>query len=121
LGGLCCAALGQFLALIVAGAGHGWNAPLTFSLALFLLFPAALVAQVDQEASSFVAEMAMLGVGIGLDLLLLVNILGTESSYFQTAMRTAGLFPILWLGLWIAWQVLVALSLWRRLRPDENA
>lgn len=121
LGGLGCAVLAQALAFGMAGAGDGWIAPFYFSMALFVLFPAALAAHVDRESSSLMAEAVMLCVGIGLDGLLLVNILGPESSYFATIMRIAGIFPILWLGLWAAWQVPFALSLWRRLHPDEPA
>ena len=71
--GLTLAAITQFIALLLTGAGHGWTAPLRYSLILFLAYPFALVRRADRIGTSILPDVVALGFGIGASLLLIVD------------------------------------------------
>lgn len=100
-----------FLALLMAGAGHGWTAPLWFSLALFVLYPAVAVERL-REGLSLWPGLVLAGAAIAGDVLLVRNMVWEEPEYFR---RVGGL-AYLWLGFWIAWQAVLAASLAATLR-----
>src|SRR5690242_2006883 len=74
--GFALAAVAQFLSFLLAGAGHGWVAPMFVSIALWFLIPLTLViawptAPVERPLLAVVAAIAL-----GADALLVGHSLG---------------------------------------------
>ena len=111
--GASCAAVAQFLALGLAGAGHGWVAPFFYSPLLFVAYPVVLARLADQNRRARWIEVALLAVAIAADLRLVANALGPEAVYINRMMADAPVFLVPWLCLWSAWQIL---TVWLLLR-----
>ena len=105
--GLAIAALAQFVAMMLGGAGHGWTMPFLFSVFLFAAWPVTLVRMKPAPGRSFVADVALLLLGVIASLLLLVATMD-EAEYFWRVVELDGGLPlvILWLALWFGWQLL---------------
>lgn len=106
----------QFLALLLAGGGHGWGAPFLFSMLLFVLYPmtiarAANPASHDGSHSAFRLDIAMLALAVLFDLLLLSNILFDEPQYVAKVWALDESFVLAWVGLWLGWQMLAGFNL----------
>ena len=108
------AAVAQFLGFMLAGAGHGWVAPMFVSIGLWFLIPLTLVlawpsAQAGKSLLSVIAAIALAA-----DALLLKLSLG-EVSHIRRYVDVNGAigFTIigLWLALWFCWQVILIYSL----------
>ena len=112
--GLGLAALAQFLALFLAGSGHGWVAPFFFSLGLWLLIPFALALTATRPEPVL---SVLAAIGLACDALLIERSLG-EASYISRYVQVNGtlgiLFIGLWLCLWVSWQAVVVRSLFAR-------
>lgn len=116
--GTGCAAIAQFLALGLAGAGHGWVTPFFYSPLLFIAYPVILVRLTEQRRRARWVEVALLAIAIAIDLRLVANALGSEATYFSQVMTDAPVFLIPWLCLWSTWQILTVRLL---LRSFNNA
>ena len=115
--GLAIAAVAEFIALMLAGAGHGWVAAWPFSLILFAAYPAALFRMPIAVGKSAMLDIAMLVVGVVASLLLLAAT-NAEAEYFWKVVHFEdGLqFIIVWLLLWFGWQALTLANVVRKRR-----
>ena len=115
------AALAQFLAFMLAGAGHGWGAPMFVSMALWFLVPLTLVMAwpTEQTSKLLIALVALIALGADA---LLVNRSLDELSYIGRYVQVNGAIGYtiigLWLALWFCWQVLLLYSLVARRGRD---
>lgn len=108
--GLLCAIGVFFYAFSMAGGGHGWIAPLWFSLPLILIYPAVAVQTVSREGPLW-PSLAMVGAAIVGDLLLRRNILWDEPQYFEAM----GIWARIWLIFWFGWQIVLVAAIANRL------
>lgn len=107
--GLVLAAVAQFLAFMLAGAGHGWTAPFFVSAALWILIPATLwMASIANGNRPLMLSIA--AVTVAADTWLITRSID-ESSYISRYVDINGalgiLIILLWLGLWSFWQPLL--------------
>ena len=113
--GLAIAAVTEFIALMLAGAGHGWLAPLRYSLILFLADPFALVRRADSAGASILPDVVALGLGIGASLLLIADTRTNEAGIIGQFIRINGASVIIvWVLLWLGWQALTVHTIQRR-------
>ena len=114
--GLALAAIAQFIAIMLAGAGHGWLAPLRFSLILFLAYPFALARRADRTGTSILPDVVALGFGICASLLLIAETWTNEAGIIGQFIRVNGVYVvILWLLLWLGWQALTVHTILSRI------
>ena len=109
-----------FYAFSMAGGGHGWIAPLWFSLPLIVIYPAVAVRTVSRDGPLW-PSLVMVGAAIVGDVLLRRNVLWDEPEYFEAA----GIWAGLWLVFWFGWQIVliaaIANTLVRVRGPDIKA
>jgi len=115
--GLLCAALAQWLAFLMAGAGHGWVAPFFFSHFLFLLYPLAFLRRVTNSGSLGV-DATLVSFGVILDIVLLFMTVSGEAQYFMRVVSLS-IAPMIWILLWGLWQVVAVSSLLARKRRRD--
>jgi hypothetical protein len=121
LAGLALAALAQYLALAMAGGGHGWVAPLFYSMLLFIVYPVAFLSRTDTAHPSIAIDVGLLVVAGAADLLLLVQTVTQEGRYFMLVAEMGGPLMAFWLVLWCLWQMLALSTLRRRIaRRDAD-
>ena len=116
LAGILVAALAQFIALLLAGAGHGWNQPFWFSAALWPLLPLVLI-RVKRDAASvdrFTLNLGLLALALVLDVALIIRTVEEGTEYFMGMVATGPLLVALWLLLWLSWQVGALFLLFRK-------
>jgi hypothetical protein len=99
--GLAGACMLNFLAIVVAGAGHGWTSPFRFSFLAFGIFPLAVFQLQKWENKYLWIDVVLLALG------LLLNV----KIYIQT-MREGGLqlygphiISLVWILPWLSWQI----------------
>ena len=112
--GLLLAAVAQFLTLVMSGAGHGWNTPLVANLALWVLLPltfATVSPFRPYRAGRYRYLLTLSIVGIALDIALMFFTHTEGVEYLWRVINTAGLIPLIWLFIWLSWQVVAALAL----------
>lgn len=115
--GLAIAAIAEFIALLLTGAGHGWLAPLRYSLILFLAYPLALIRRADRTGTSILPDVVALGLGICASLLLIVETRTNEAGIIGQFIRVNGVSVIIvWVLLWLGWQALTVHTILRRIR-----
>lgn len=115
--GLMIAVLGLVLAVMVAGAGHGWVAPFGFSLAMLVAWPLVPIRMAsDGEGTGL--DWVMVIAALLLDLALAWVTWESEPQYFATALRLGLVWW--WLPFWGGWQVLALGSLFRRMNLREG-
>ena len=118
--GLLCAAAMQGLAFFMMAAGEGWIAPFYFSFVGYLAFPLAFVQRAGaDDDESLAVDGALAFLAVGCDLFLLFTTMAYELQYFLQSVSLT-LLPMLWIGLWIIWQV-VAISTFLAKRRHRNA
>jgi len=116
--GLVLAAIAQFIALAIAGAGHGWITPFWFSPALFVLNPIAF-ARAARRGKAEAVDIVLIALAGALDVALFAMTLQEGTQYFSRVSP----FNWIWLGLWLLWQIAgpVNLALIElRGRPDAD-
>ena len=103
--GLALAFVTTFLGLMLSGAGHGWTSPFFFSMPLVVLYPAAFLLATGRCAFTRPSGVALVGLGLLLDLALAVMTVG-ESEYFFRMMEQDGAPEVAsaWVLLWLVWQ-----------------
>ena len=110
--GFLCAAAAEFLALFLAGAGHGWVAPLFYSLFLFVPYPYVFLRTVGEIRHWVAADVLLLAAGIVADISLARDTYLHEAIYFVRAMEMPPL-AIIWMAIWAAWQLVTAYRIYR--------
>jgi hypothetical protein len=121
--GVGLAAFAQFLALFLSGSGEGWNAPFSLSISLWFLMPLsfALAWPSSPTSRSTLAILAL--IALAADALLIEQSAG-EASYIRRYIDVNGAigttFVVLWLFLWLCWQVLLLYSLIVRTRRFDG-
>jgi len=121
IAGLLIAFVGQFLALGMAGAGHGWITPFWVSLILWVAYPKVLVRSFrvpDQRTMG--VELVTLFAALAGDAILVLMTLEEGVEYFEKIVRIEeSVSAVLWIGSWIAiwlgWQLIALLNLVRPL------
>lgn len=114
----------MFLGFMVAGIGHGWSAPLYFSLLLFIAYPAAFARWADallSEGSTVNPDIAIVALAVVADLVLVLVTLTTDRAGFLAAVGTIQPWTSLWLLFWLGWQVLAVVTLRRRRRSAADS
>ena len=112
--GLLLAFVGHFLALLIAGAGHGWTTPLWASFLLWIALPATFATVSPLGRQRFGGKqdlLALVAVAIAADAALIWATIREGTQYFWAVMETATPYPVLWLGIWGSWQLLVLVAL----------
>ena len=112
--GLLLALIAHFLALLLAGAGHGWVAPFYLSFALWLLLPMTLALAWPIGRGSRRAVAPILLLALVADAILIGMSIGESASisHYTDVNGSVGLLIIgLWLCLWIFWQAILVRSL----------
>jgi len=128
--GILTAGVAQFLALLIAGVGHGWGEPFFLSAALWITLPVTAIRLRRPSANSAGAvEWLMVLLALSLDLLLIVAtvwgfgravpIFGTGVEHFMNIARAAFPLVLLWSLLWFSWQIAALFLLLRR--PSKAA
>ena len=105
--GISIASVGQFLALMLAGAGHGWNTPFWVSLTLWFAYPATFVSLRAGGGHSFDRVLLVLAPITDVGLVALTFAEGAE--YFARVMRFPGNWWVVagWALIWVGWQFVV--------------
>lgn len=115
--GLVIAAIGEFIGMMLAGAGHGWTQPILYSLLLFVAWPAALLRIPRPEGISARYDLFMLVLGAIASLLLLAATNAEAEYFWKVVYFEDGLqFIIVWLLLWFGWQALTLANIVRKRR-----
>ena len=108
--GLLLALFGNFLAFMLAGAGHGWCSPIFVSPALFVAYPFVLVRGAHLEAkrsgSSWV-DLATLALALAADVHFVLFFTSFENTDTLLREHVPGEgFLEAWVVIWIGWQFL---------------
>jgi len=112
--GLLLAFFGHFIALLTAGAGHGWTTPLWASFLLWIVLPATFATVSPRGRQRFGGKrdvLALVAIGIAADAALIWATIREGTQYFWAVMETATPFPLLWLAIWGSWQLLALIAL----------
>ena len=120
--GLLLAFFGHFLALAIAGAGHGWTTPLWASFLLWIVLPATFATISPRGRQLFGGKrdlLALAAVGMVADAALIWVTIHEGTQYFWAAMETATPFAVLWLAVWASWQLLALVALANG-QPEEK-
>ena len=109
--GLLYAAIIGFLAFVfLAGGGHGWVSPYQISLAGLVVIPFAAVAlSCRRRILLLVAVIA----GALCDLWLVIATAREGFGYFRTSFAVVPGFVVVWVLLWLLWQVAVIIPVLR--------
>ena len=99
------------LGLMLSGAGHGWTSPFFFSMPLVFLYPVALFLAIRRSALARRAGVALVALGLILDLCLAWMTAG-ESEYFFRMMDQEGAPEVAsaWVVLWLGWQAAASVA-----------
>lgn len=129
--GALLAAAAQILALMLSGAGHGRTAPLFFSRIMWIMLPlmAVRLKLKGERPWLFWLDLLTLLIGVLLDALLVTMTVENDEPLFQrlgSETETHGKvdwlgvpFVLLWIALWLSWQIGAARSaLVRVCRPN---
>ena len=122
--GVLLAFIAQFLAFLLAGAGHGWVAPLFISIMLWVLLPASLAIAWPIGRGSRLALSAILVAALAADAWLISRSIGEAryiSHYVDVNGAVGWLIIGLWLGLWAFWQAILVWSLAARRKSADDA
>jgi hypothetical protein len=114
----------MLLAVMLAGAGHGWTTPLLVSIPLWVLYPLTFyVARQDAPHARPILWVLAI-IALGSNTLLVMGTIG-EASYIAAMMRVNGVAGYLiaagWCALWIVWQAVLFRSLLAHHVADPNA
>lgn len=119
--GLMLATLGQALAFMMLGAGHGWVTPFYFSPALFLVYPLAFIRmQAPERLPSRLIDLLLVVIAIALDVWLVEQTRNEGVEYYRRVMAAMPLFPMLWILVWLGWQWIALSVLIRGFLPRSR-
>ena len=112
--GFALAALAQFLSFLLAGAGHGWVAPMFVSVGLWFLMPLTFVLAWPTAPMEKPLLLVVAAIAVGADALL-ISLSLRDSYYIRHYLEVNGAIGLtmigLWLALWSCWQVMLVYSL----------
>lgn len=111
LAGLFPAMLAEYIALGLAGAGHGWVSPLFCGLILFLAWPATLAVLAIVRRRRRLACALLVGAGLVADAVLALSTLLEGTQYLERVLAVGSPLPVLWILLWLGWQAAALLGL----------
>lgn len=109
--GILCA----FVGLVVAGAGHGWCSAFPFGFLSLALSPIAFYRLAKARSASKKTSFKILVLAAILDMLLIWSTLSEGFNYFNKVLD----FAIIWLALWMSWQ-LAALATYMAAKPINH-
>ena len=126
--GIVLALVALVLAFFPAGAGHGWGAPLFFSIPLFIIYPVALIRSRVGRGKGIAPDIALVSLGIVADIALVWSAVDYRAEWMKTPRESLvpgvdrSVFPIflLWLALWLYWQFVAIRSLLRHVRREPG-
>ena len=104
-----------FLALGLAGAGHGWITPMWVSGAGLVGFPAGICALLAWRYFGRGMAGLLLAFGLLSDLAVILLTYNEGTQYFHGDDP----FHLLWIGLWLSWQLPLLLALIRAQQGTE--
>lgn len=121
--GLFLALLACFIGLMTAGGGHGWRAPLVWSFPLIIIWPLVLVRDISPTRRWIVLDAALLVLAALLDIAIVQDLISFASVRLPRATqpiipgvdRSILPFFLVWILIWIGWQLLAARTLLRDL------
>lgn len=115
LAGILASLVGLVTGFGMAGFGEGWLGGLVLALPLFALYPVTAVLVFNTTKSRWWAEIVLLLTALLLDVYLCRDII-QEWRPFRMILRESYGFLSAWLALWLGWQALVFVPLFRRIR-----
>jgi len=108
------AAVTLLVAMLLAGAGHGWNTPFLVSNVFWGVYPITLYAGQDHIRYRKVVLLNLVVSAIVGDAWLIIGTM-REASYLAASLRVNGIVEFLtaaaWSALWVAWQVILVRAL----------
>ena len=111
----------QWIGFGLAAGGDGWNGPFFLTPSLLLLYPFISVRSFASESGATRLDWFVLLAALVLDFVLLRNVLQQECDYFLKAWNLAGSAVATWVALWLGWQVLAIITLFKKARPAKAA
>lgn len=119
--GLVIAAIGEFIGMMLAAAGHGWTQPILYSLLLFVAWPAALLRLPRPEGTSAGFDLFIFVLGVVATLLLVVQSAGESEYIWKLAEHDDLAVPVMitWLLFWFGWQALTLANVVRKRRQGR--
>jgi hypothetical protein len=118
--GVLIAALATFIALVLAGAGHGWFAPLRYSILVFGAYPVTLFRTANRPSNSAAGDIVLLVFGAAASLVLYLDVRVNEPIYFWKAVDIGLPSLLIWLLLWFGWQFVTIANLVRGRRSGQG-
>jgi hypothetical protein len=120
--GLVIAAIGEFIGMMLAAAGHGWTQPILYSLLLFVAWPAALLRLPRPEGTSARLDLFIFVLGVVATLLLFVQSAGESEYIWKLTEHDDLAVPVMiaWLLFWFGWQALTVANILRRRRYRQT-
>jgi phosphoglycerol transferase MdoB-like AlkP superfamily enzyme len=106
------------VAVLLAGAGHGWTTAFLVSLAGLVTSPVAVVAWAKRrDATGKRIALLLVAVAIVANLIL-VNLTKAEGArYFESEWSSNPEIVVIWAALWAVWQVVALAALFWPGRP----
>lgn len=112
--------LAQWLTLDLSAGGDGWNGPFLLTLPLLLLFPIVSIRFFAPDAGATKVDRIVPFIAGALDALLLFNVTLQERSYAARTWQVAAGVVTTWFILWLAWQALALVTLFRKAHAAEQ-
>jgi hypothetical protein len=98
------------LAFSFAGGGHGWLSSFWLSLFSLAVIPLVALAVVWRR---FVPQLVAVLVAVAFDVGLVLATQREEMKYMERSFSAAPIVVVLWIALWISWQVALVAALFR--------
>jgi hypothetical protein len=120
--GLVIAAIGEFIGMMLAAAGHGWTQPILYSLLLFVAWPATLLRLPRPEGTSARFDLFIFVLGGVATLVLFIQSAGEAEYIWKLTQHDDLAVPVMitWLLFWFGWQALTAVNIIRRRRYRQT-
>ena len=87
------------LGALISGGGDGWNTAFKYSFWALFLYPLAVASWVTRNKMGFIPAIAVLVIGVGIDIGLVTDTLDEGLRYVEKVIVLA----IFWIVLWIPW------------------
>ena len=105
------------IAFCMSAGGDGWDDPFFCSLPLVFIYPLSLFRLLSLRPGSKNTGLLLLAAGVVLSLVLLHDIGGDDKEGFNRVWRFVPIYGAIWIALWLGWQLLVVISLFRKRAP----
>jgi hypothetical protein len=118
------AAVTVLVAMLLAGAGHGWNTPFLVSIVFWGVYPMSLYVWRGHVRYAKIIMLNLVICAIVGDAWLIIGTI-SEASYLAASIHVNGIAGFLtaaaWSALWVSWQVILARVLLARFVEGTNA